>query len=251
LQAKKRAERSGERSSQPMSKEPWFFGEAVSTACDSESPCKEPMVLSESPFFFVIFCFLFVCNDKMEGEEFELDSGGDMIFYSKWETPLSPGKRHHVRASAKGITGVDPMRFRHIDPVMAEELDTFFSTHDTKRAYVVIESNVAHVTLTDFFYNDPDALKGKSFSEMVALRQANPNFNRVSAINLVKIGVNPELQKLGIAKALIDYIKYKAREGGWKILIVESVINPDLYAHLSKRDDCTEQHYSRNFVFRL
>jgi hypothetical protein len=143
-------------------------------------------------------------------------------------------------------------RFKLIDPDLSSKIDSFLSTHNIKRAYTILESQIAQVQLTDFLRVDPTLFHSMSLEQMMEQRLKNPYFTRVPALNIVTIGVNPYLQRLGIVKALIDYIKNKAQQGGWSIMIIESVINDDFYNYLkTKRTDCFEENSSRSFIFNL
>lgn len=144
------------------------------------------------------------------------------------------------------------IRYAEIDNDLSAQIDEFLSIQDHKRSYIILESPIAQVQLTDFLKPDTTLMKHMTVQEMMRLRQTNPRFNMVPVIKIVTIGVNPHLQRLGIAKALIDYIKTKAQQGGWKYLIIESVINDNLYRYLKEeRNDCEEEYDSRNFIFKL
>jgi len=191
-------------------------------------------------------------NESYGNEGYGFEDENDFDTGEMWRSKPSDLDELKDKITRVLSSSTSVQRYKYVDPDLSSQIDSFLRVQDKKRAYVVLESQIGQVQLTDFLRVDATKQKNMSAKEMMEARSKNPNFNKVPALNIVTIGVNPHLQKLGIVKALIDYLKYKAQEGGWAIMIIESVLNEHLYRYLkTKRSDCEEESSSRSFIFRL
>lgn len=142
--------------------------------------------------------------------------------------------REEVEARVLSVDPIDPQRLCTIDPEFGMMLKTWVRDGSCSRSpgydrrHNVFATEIAMVELSDL----------KVMQRFV---------------NVVKIGVTQEYQRLGIASAILDYLLYLLRQGSklrWSQLVIESVISKGMRMLLEKRSDCYVK-YTNSFVFLL
>lgn len=84
----------------------------------------------------------------------------------------------------------------------------------------------------------------------IAMVELSDLMTQTRFINVVRIGVSYEYQRLGVASAVIDYIlwlTHQPMKHSYKQVVIESVVSKGLHMLLQQRSDCSPNH--NNYIF--